>query len=73
MLKLKGKSYRALFNEFDTDNDGLINFTEFSNGMNQILTINQPILETIFNMMDFLKIGMVDYEKFEGFLKIDTP
>ena len=27
----------------------------------------------MFNMMDFLNIGMVDYEKFENFLRIEAP
>jgi len=57
-------AYREAFNRFDENNDGLLSFVEFSNGIDKILTLSVPIKEKIFALMDKNEIGLVDYPNF---------
>lgn len=49
---------------FDTNGDGFVSFVEFSNGMDKIIELSQPIKEKLFAMMDKSKMGLVDKETF---------
>ena len=40
----------------------MLNFVEFSKGIRSLISINQPTLETMFNLMDTNKIGMVNVD-----------
>ena len=72
-LKRDGINLLIMFKKFDTDGDGLLNLQEFSEGIRTTMTVNQPTLEKMFNIMDHLKIGMINYEQFVRFLKYDAP
>ena len=54
--------------QFDTDNDGMINQREFQSGIQKVMTVNQPTLEKLFNLMDSNETGMVNLEQFVDFL-----
>jgi hypothetical protein len=43
----------------------MINLNQFISGINSVMSINTPFLEKLFDYMDELKIGMVDFKKFE--------
>jgi Ca2+-binding EF-hand superfamily protein len=72
-LKIQGSNLTKIFKEFDSNGDGMLNFGEFSSGIRTILSINQPTLEKMFNLMDLNQIGMVDFDKFYHYLKVNDP
>lgn len=57
-------AYREAFNRFDENKDGFLSYSEFSNGIDRILTLSVPIKEKMFALMDKNKIGLVDYPNF---------
>ena len=57
-------AYKEAFNRFDENKDGFLNFAEFSQGIDKIVTLSQPVKEKIFALMDANDIGMVDYPNF---------
>jgi Ca2+-binding EF-hand superfamily protein len=57
-------AYREAFNRFDENKDGFLSLTEFSNGIDKIITLSVPIKEKMFALMDKNEIGLVDYPNF---------
>jgi len=57
-------AYREAFNRFDQNGDGFISFSEFSAGLDKIMTLSLPIKEKFFAFMDKKQIGLVDYQTF---------
>jgi Ca2+-binding EF-hand superfamily protein len=57
-------AYREAFNRFDTNKDGFLSFSEFSNGIDKVLTLSEPIKEKLFALMDERQMGLVDYPRF---------
>lgn len=45
----------------DRNNVGMINLSQFIQGISSIMEINNPFLEKLFDYMDEFKIGMVDF------------
>jgi Ca2+-binding EF-hand superfamily protein len=45
-------AYKEAFNKFDANKDGFLNFIEFSQGIDTILTLSVPIKEKVFALMD---------------------
>lgn len=37
------------------------------------MTVNQPTLEKMFNLMDTNKTGVLNFDQFYEFLKVQTP
>ena len=52
------------FNRFDANKDGFLSFTEFSQGIDKIITLSMAIKEKLFALMDRNQIGLVDYPNF---------
>ena len=44
--------------------DGFLSFAEFSQGIDNVLTLSIPIKEKLFALMDKNQIGLVDYPSF---------
>lgn len=63
-LELKLMNYEALFKFLDADSDGFITIKEFSEQIDKILPLSQPIKDGFFAFMDRLHIGMVDLSNF---------
>ena len=57
-------SYREAFNRFDSNGNGFISFSEFSQGIDKIMTLSLPVKEKFFSFMDKKHIGVVDYPTF---------
>ena len=57
-------AYREAFNRFDQNQDGLLSFSEFSSGLDKIISFSLPVKEKFFSFMDKKKIGLVDYDTF---------
>lgn len=57
-------SYEDLFKFLDSDNDGFITITEFSENIEKILKLSKYIKDGFFAFMDKLKIGMIDLGNF---------
>jgi Ca2+-binding EF-hand superfamily protein len=45
-------SYREAFNRFDSNGNGFISFSEFSQGIDKIMTLSLPVKEKFFAFMD---------------------
>ncbi len=45
-------AYKEMFNRFDKNKDGFLSFAEFSNGIDVVLTLSDPIKEKLFAIMD---------------------
>jgi len=65
-------AYREVFNRFDTNKDGFLSFSEFTEGMNDILTLSDPVKEKLFSLMDKNNIGLVDYPNFLEVIQMST-
>jgi Ca2+-binding EF-hand superfamily protein len=65
-------AYREAFNRFDTNKDGFLSFSEFSEGIDKILTLSAPIKEKVFSLMDMNKIGLVDYPHFLEVIQLSS-
>jgi Ca2+-binding EF-hand superfamily protein len=57
-------AYKEAFNRFDVNQDGFLSFSEFSNGIDTIMTLSIPVKEKFFGFMDKNEIGLVDYKNF---------
>mmetsp|Transcript_23065 Transcript_23065/g.22459 ORF Transcript_23065/g.22459 Transcript_23065/m.22459 type:complete len:459 (+) Transcript_23065:1720-3096(+) len=57
-------AYKEAFNRFDKNKDGFLSFSEFTQGLDSVLTLSQPVKEKLFALMDKNEIGMVDYPNF---------
>jgi Ca2+-binding EF-hand superfamily protein len=57
-------AYREAFNRFDSNGNGFISFSEFSQGIDKIMTLSLPVKEKFFSFMDKKHIGVVDYPTF---------
>ena len=57
-------SFHAFFKKIDTNNNGMLSFSEFSTGVDQIVKLSPMVKEQLFARMDVNNIGMVDYESF---------
>ena len=57
-------AYREAFNRFDSNGDGFLSFSEFSSGLDKIMSLSLPIKEKFFSFMDKKKIGLIDYDTF---------
>ena len=51
-LIAKRIAYREAFNRFDQNKDGFLSFTEFSQGIDQVLKLSDPVKEKVFSFMD---------------------
>lgn len=71
-LTIKKMSILALWNNIDKQKAGLINLNQLIKGVNTVIPLSGPILEKLFSLMDTNVIGMVDYEKFNQILTIET-
>lgn len=56
--------FREAFNRFDTNQDGLLSFAEFSAGVDSVMIMSAPMKEKFFCAMDFNHNGMIDYASF---------
>lgn len=65
-------AYKEAFNRFDGNKDGFLSFTEFSQGIDKILTLSVPVKEKIFALMDKNKIGLVDYPNFLEVIELSS-
>jgi len=45
-------AYREAFNRFDQNKDGFLSLTEFSQGIDKVLTLSVPVKEKLFALMD---------------------
>lgn len=68
-LILQKIAYKEAFNRFDSNKDGFLTFAEFSNGIDAIMSLSQPVKEKYFSLMDKNKIGLVDYPNFLSVLE----
>lgn len=59
-MKAKQYDYRLLFQGFDTDNDGMLSYSEFCIGMKSLLNLSDRVLEKLYALMDSNGTGMVD-------------
>ncbi len=57
-------AYKEAFNRFDVNKDGFLSYAEFSQGIDNVLTLSVPIKEKLFALMDKNQIGLVDYPSF---------
>jgi len=57
-------AYREAFNRFDANKDGFLSYAEFSEGIDKVLKLSEPIKEKLFALMDKYQLGMVDYPNF---------
>ena len=55
---------KEAFNRFDDNQDGFLSFSEFSNGIDSIMTLSTSMKEKFFAVMDKHHIGLVDYPSF---------
>lgn len=69
-LIAKKVAYREAFNRFDKNKDGFLNYAEFSQGIETILKLSEPVKEKVFAFMDKSSLGMVDYPNFLDFIQI---
>lgn len=46
---------------FDRDKDSMVSYAEFSRGLDEILTLSQPVKEQLFALMDKGSIGLINY------------
>jgi Ca2+-binding EF-hand superfamily protein len=60
-LGVKRMQYRELFDMFDLDKDSMVSYAEFSRGLDQILSLSQPVKEQLFALMDKSGIGLINY------------
>lgn len=65
-------AYREAFNRFDSNADGFLSLSEFSAGIDKILTLSVPIKEKLFALMDKNEIGLVDYPSFLEVINLST-
>jgi Ca2+-binding EF-hand superfamily protein len=63
---------REAFNRFDSNGDGFLSFSEFSEGISSILALSMPIQEKLFALMDKQGIGLVDYPNFLEVIQISS-
>lgn len=53
-IKAKGYSTKIMFDAFDTDRDGMLTITEFTEGFNSLMQISTQMLYRLFGYMDSL-------------------
>ena len=54
----------------------MVSYAEFAQGIKQIVSMSDPVLEQIFSVMDHKQIGLISYQEFLDVLKdhkIDPP
>lgn len=56
--------FKEAFNRFDSNRDGFLSFSEFSQGIDSVMMMSQPIKEKFFAFMDKNQIGLIDYQNF---------
>ena len=57
-------AYKEAFTRFDLNKDGFLSFSEFSSGIDNVMTLSLPVKEKFFALMDKNQIGLVDYPNF---------
>lgn len=65
-------AYKEAFNRFDTNKDGFLSFTEFSKGLDTVMSLSLPVKEKLFAFLDKNQIGMVDYPSFLDIMQCTT-
>ena len=60
------------FNRCDKQDSGMVNLGQFLQGFKTIMTLADPLLEKLFNVMDTNSIGMVDFPRFSRVLRIEV-
>jgi Ca2+-binding EF-hand superfamily protein len=61
-----------VYHKIDTSKDGLVNFAEFSHGLDEICELSKPVKEKLFALMDRRKVGLIDYQSFSEVLSISS-
>jgi len=64
--------YRAAFEKFDLDKDGMVSFAEFNRGMADVLELSVPIKEQLYTLMDKNNTGLISYEQFLEVLRLEN-
>ena len=49
------------FQKLDENGDGFLSYAEFAEGIDQFITLSQPIKEKLFATMDINQIGLLNY------------
>jgi len=70
VMHLKRLSFKQLFDIFDLDNNGILDFFEFRKNMQDLCKVEESassdlLLRTLFNMMDVNGDGEVEFSEFE--------
>lgn len=63
-LVTKNLSFQSFFSKLDGNNNGLLSFAEFTNGIDKVIKLSPIVKEQLFALMDVNSIGMVDYDSF---------
>lgn len=63
-LQLKGMNYEELFALLDSNHNGFLTITEFSQNIEKIMHLSQPAKDGFFAFMDKQRIGLVDLNTF---------
>jgi len=66
----KKLQYREVFDIFDRDKDQMVSYSEFARGIDDILTLSQPVKEQLFALMDKGSIGLITYQQFLDVLRL---
>ena len=67
-MQLKGLSYEDFFNLLDSDHNGFITITEFSENVDKVMLLSQPAKDGFFAFIDKQKIGLIDMKTFLRFV-----
>ncbi|CAG9314254.1 unnamed protein product [Blepharisma stoltei] len=65
----KRMNYKDAFTAFDTKNNGMLTCKEFSDGIDKVIELSQPVKNGLFAIMDKQGIGLIDYKAFCDVIK----
>ncbi|CAG9315143.1 unnamed protein product [Blepharisma stoltei] len=65
----KKLSYGDAFKLFDRERNGVLSSKDFSDGLDLLLTLSQPIKDGLFAIMDKQKIGLIDFDAFAAVVR----
>lgn len=57
-------SYADVFKLFDRERNGVLSAKDFSDGLDILVNLSQPIKDGLFAVIDKPKIGLIDYDQF---------